>query len=118
MIRYVTTSDWWRRALAGESVTIRDGEPMPGYYRTKLVRGGPWVPARIWIEREFGEDGEQVNPDVARCLIGDVEADAVQKWAWLSGHPVTLEDYKKMRAQENQLPATQPVNLATMPPVF
>lgn len=118
MIRYVTTSDWWRRALAGEPVTIRDGEPQPGYYRTKLVRGGPWVPARIWIEREFGDDGEQVHPDVFKCLIGSTETNALERWAWLSGHPISLADYKQMRGQANQLPTNQPVNLSTMPPVF
>jgi hypothetical protein len=118
VIRYVTTSNWWRRALAGEPVTIRDGEPQPGYYRTKLVKGGPWVPARIWVEREFDEDGEQVNEDKFRCVIGDAEADPMQKWVWLSGHPISLADYKQMRSQTNQLPATQAVNLATMPPVF
>lgn len=114
MIRFVTTSSWWRRALTGEPVAIKDGEPQPGYYQTKTMRGGPWVPARIWIEREIGDDGEQVNPDRYRCLIGANEADPVDRWVWLSAYPISLADYKKLR--EQSIPAT--ATLSTMPPLF
>lgn len=114
MIRYVTTSAWWRRALAGEPVAIKDGEPQPGYYRTKLIKNGPWVPARVWIEREVGDDGEQVNPDTFKCLIGANEADALDRWVWLSAYPISLADYKQLR--ELNAPVTS--TLATMPPLF
>ena len=42
-----TTSTGWKALLEGEPFNRLEG-PQPGYYRTKAVRGGPWVAARIW----------------------------------------------------------------------
>lgn len=67
---------WWRQALdaltAGSSLTARSDQPQPGFYRTRLTRGGPWVPARIELVQDIDYDDaieklirkwEKENPD-------------------------------------------------------
>lgn len=38
---------------------LKSGQPEPGFYRMRLVKGGPWVPVRIWLE-----DGERERCEV------------------------------------------------------
>jgi DNA polymerase-1 len=47
-------------------------QPRPGYYYTRLVRGGPKVPVQIW------EDGGAIL-----CRLGDRDADAAKLWPFL-----------------------------------
>lgn len=117
-VETVTTSDWWCRALAGEAVPITDGCPEAGYYKTKRVRGGPWVPARVWIERERDDDGEQIEDDRFRCLIDGTESDAVQEWVRLSAHPIAPAEYERLRRNPDPLPSNRPVTLKEMAPLF
>jgi hypothetical protein len=69
------------------------GHPEPGYYRLKLVRRGPWVPAVIWrpcplvepILYEMTPDPEDwcrptERPRPLRGRIGDREADPFDIW--------------------------------------
>lgn len=99
----VSESNWWRRALAGEAVPVVIGCPEAGYYARKQHRGGPWQPARIWLERQFGEDGEQLYDDKALCLVGGREADAHEQWPWLAGHPISADEYKRLSRGETAL---------------
>jgi hypothetical protein len=49
------------------------GDPIPGYYRLKLIKGGPWVGARIVY-------GPPPDP------IDGTELDRAPRWqAWLDG---------------------------------
>lgn len=49
-----------------------DEPPAPGYYRVRLVKGGPWVPARVYIpcpvDPWFGHHIER-----PRWLLADVD---------------------------------------------
>lgn len=71
-----------------------DLDPKPGFFRTKLVRGGPWVPARIYKGGGIhkGDDG----------LVFEVRGDTVppdevtgepKGWPW---HPLTPDEYKRL----------------------
>lgn len=114
----VTQSDWWKRALAGAPVPIKDGFPEAGYYKTKAVRNGPWLPARVWLEREIDDDGEQLNEDRILCLVNGVECDAVQEWVRLSAFPITPQEYERLRKAPEPLPSHRPVSLKEMRPLY
>jgi hypothetical protein len=74
---------WWRDALGGKNPPIHDGEPHSGYFKRRLVKGGPWVPAAIW-----DADGRKV------CRVGTETRDAYDEWTWLAKHPVKQADAK------------------------
>ena len=94
-----TTSESWRKRLAGERVSLSFDRPEPGYYRTKLRRKGPWVAARIWGEGE---------PEALFCIVGDRERDPFEAWPWL--RPITPEAYVTLRHANRTNPAFHPTS--------
>ena len=61
----------------------RVDEPRPGYFRMRLVRGGPFVTARIWEAK--GKLHAHINAAPA-----DVDR------VWLFGHEIELAEYQKL----------------------
>lgn len=75
--------DAWRRALAGETVTIHDAEPNSGFYRVKR-KSGDLHPVAIWRD-EAGAVFAQLNGEAI---------DVVNVWPWAAKQPVTYEAFK------------------------
>lgn len=80
------------------------GHPAPGFFRVKLVRGGPWVPALIWrpcpmiipellADTPAPEDWclptDRSRP--LRARVGEREADPGE--VWISGIAITPREY-------------------------
>lgn len=89
---------WWRNALDGQQVPMIDGEPQPGFYRRKLVKGGPYVAARIWIEQHVDPvTGELDRDEILLCEVDGQPRDAADQWVWLCANPISEADYRLMR---------------------
>ena len=77
---------------------ININEPQEGFYRRRLVRGGPWVPARIWWE--YGEvdqeSGHKMDDDVLHCLVNGRRRDPYREWLWLAKEPITEAEFNFM----------------------
>lgn len=78
-------------------------QPEPGYYRRRLVRGGPWVAVRIW--RGFGrcphtgdilERGWQL-----RCTVAGADANPFDQWLWVCREPITEQEFKYLTDIKN-----------------
>ena len=107
-------------------------EPQEGFYRRRLVRGGPWVPARIWWVRGDidPETGHQMSDDVLHCLVNGKPADPYKQWIFLAGH--RLKDgeaeylymvndavhAKAHRPDDAKANPHEPIDLGRMKPVF
>lgn len=87
-----TALAWWRDALAGKAPQITS-TPEAGYFKRKLVRGGPWVAALIWIESDVDDNGELTGDERFRCQVGGQERDPHEEWTWLCANPVTKEEF-------------------------
>jgi len=72
--------------------------PEAGFYRTRLVRGGPYVPARIWVEGTVDHTGHLTGDEVFRCQIDGRDADPFEKWPWLLSEPITQQEFDFMAA--------------------
>jgi len=92
---------WWRLALAGSpDARLNDDEPRCGFYKRKLVRGGPQVPVRIWLEQPVDpETGELIGDEVMRCEVDGKPANAHDQWTWVAAFPISEDDYSHMRAR-------------------
>lgn len=97
---------------------IQEGRPQPGYYKRKLVRGGPWIPVRLWVDP--AHDGR-----IAATVGIDDRADfAIDIWTWVAGNPISEDEYnylianlKHVRDHRPDDPLntpTAPVDFATM----
>lgn len=116
---------WWRSALAGGRPPIHT-EPHCGFYKRKLVRGGPHVPARIWLHQEIDSaTGELTAPEEMRCEVGGKRRDAEAEWLYLCYLPITEAEFSYLTANADwarkyapQEPAANPdraTDFNTMP---
>lgn len=94
---------WWRDALDGFSKIIGVMNlPQCGFYRRKFVHGGPFVPARIWLEQEIDPDtGELVADEVMLCEVDGARRDPGEQWPRLWTEPITEVEFRYMEATRN-----------------
>lgn len=89
-------------------------EPIPGYYMTRLVRGGPFVPVRIhfgapildneeqdrapiWVVTVDGKtDREETGPEGYKCRVA---LDVYQYWPFCGRFRITQGEYEYMLAK-------------------
>lgn len=87
---------WWRAALEGSAPPPVNETPQAGYYKRRLVKGGPWVPVAIWVEQEIGECGELLAPEIIKCSVDGKIADAVSEWGYCCSHPISKQEYVRL----------------------
>lgn len=109
---------WHRAALAGEEPAIHPDHPECGWYKRRMVKGGPWVPVRIHVVREIDpETGELTAPErlVADC-DGRIE-DAALHWTHLI--PISRKDHDALVHRIGLTPEmtdnTRPLDLTKEP---
>lgn len=74
-------------------------EPQCGWFKRRLVKNGPWVPARIFYEQPIDEaTGELTGDEVMRCEVDGQRRSPVDEWTWLANHPISQEDYLNLVA--------------------
>lgn len=83
---------WWRAALAGNRPAITE-DPEPGFYKRRLVKGGPWVPVHIWIERELDEAGDLIDDERVMCTVDGRLAAAADHWTYCAAHPIKEAEF-------------------------
>lgn len=105
-------------------------DPLPGYYRRKLVKGGVWVPVHIWIE-----DGDRcpetcalMSDQIIRCTLAGEAADPFAEWLHCCDQPISRAEHDYLLAvlrhaaeHAPHMPEAQPrrpIDLSTMPPIF
>jgi hypothetical protein len=96
---------WHRAALGGPTPpTWHDGEPQCGWYRTRIVKGGPWVAARIWCEREIcHETGELLSDERLLCEVDGQRRNPDAAWLFLT--PISKADYDALVWRISTTPA-------------
>lgn len=124
MIRQPTHPDaayaWWRRSVSGERVPRFEDEPMPGYFKRRMVRGGPFVPVAIWIDQETDpETGELTAPEKLRAIVNGRPVDPMHVWAY--ARPISRDEYDALtgiRDRIEEMAATHAaVDLGQMAPL-
>lgn len=87
---------WWREALEGVAPPPINEVPQAGYYKRRLVKGGPWVPVAIWIDSQTDESGELVQQEIIRCAVDGRESDPVTQWGYCCSHPISEVEFKRL----------------------
>lgn len=95
---------WHRDALLGvygDGLPTND-EPQCGWFKRRLVKGGPFVPARIWLYAETDPvTGELMADETLQCEVNGQHADAHEAWLWLCANPITEAEFKYLTAVAN-----------------
>ena len=84
---------WHRAAMAGENPPRHDGDPQCGWYKCRLVKGGPWVPVRIYVEQDIDpETGDLICDERLSIEIEGLDrGDPAKHWSYLT--PITREEF-------------------------
>ena len=97
---------WHRAYLAGEAPPTHDGLPECGFFKTRLVPGGPWVAARIWIEREIDpQTGELSAPEEYACEVDGQRRNPNRMWTYLK--PISRAEYDALLHRRLMIPSMQ-----------
>jgi hypothetical protein len=125
----VTVGGWYALALAKKAHAPRMDLPEVGYYKRRYVRGGPWVPARIWIvEYRDPETNELMSDQKYFCEVGGAAKDPFNQWPSLLGHPIPKHEFDFLTARREWAIENKPnhpqasprerIDPRTAPPVF
>jgi hypothetical protein len=105
---------WWRAAVAGHAPPIH-AEPQCGFFRRKLVRGGPWVPVVIWTVQVLDAAGELAESERLRCSVNGLERDPEDEWGWVATGPITEKEFNYLCALGDWAEAHSPNDPAATP---
>lgn len=90
---------WHAAALAGQKPPVHENDPHCGWYMRKLIKGGPFVPVSIYVEREVDpENGELLSPEVMVCEIAGQRRDVGTEWTWVCQRPISEDQFMDMLA--------------------
>jgi hypothetical protein len=73
-------------------------EPQCGYYKRRLVRGGPWIPCRIWLFQDIDEVGELLDDERLQAECNGAWADPDDLWSFVAANPITEAEFKFLSA--------------------
>jgi hypothetical protein len=117
--RSVTCNEslWWQDAVdCGLEMPRQADQPQCGYYRTRAVKGGPWVAAAIWAERMSEDEPWRMFASIGNYPHGmGFTVDPLMIWTrcdpisvtdWLALHIENTEGDLREWAQGMNLAAT------------
>lgn len=91
---------WYNLALKG--VAPIHSEPECGFFKRKLVRGGCYVPVRIWLYSDVDHDtGELLSDEQLQCEVNGEYADPEDQWLWVADHVITIAEYNYLVARRD-----------------
>lgn len=108
---------WHTAALKGGDRVTND-DPHAGWFKRRLVKGGPFIPARIWLEQDVCQDtGELLSDEKLLCEVNGARADPVEQWAYLAGHPISEAEFRYLEALRQHCAWYEPDHPASNPRV-
>lgn len=106
---------WYNLVMAGASPAINQ-EAQCGFFKRRLVKGGPWVPARIWLDSDIcQETGELMSDETLQCDVNGAWADADEQWPWLCANPISCAEFNYMTALAEHCARHEPDHPAANP---
>lgn len=88
--------DWWEEELKAPGQRIPE-TPQCGFYQRRLVKGGVFVPCRIWREPELDANtGQLTGMELILCTVGDWRRDPLAEWPRLAMAPIPDIEYRHL----------------------
>lgn len=92
---------WWRAALADPRTPRHDGEPQAGYYRRRMVKGGPFLPVEVKLLSITDDAGDLAEPET---YAAEQLGDAVNPYAiWTHLRPIPRDEFDALVSQHRNL---------------
>lgn len=109
---------WHNAATQGLPADRFDGLPEIGWFKMQRVKGGPFVPVRIFIEREIDPDtGDLIAPEQYAAEVEGLRADAAAIWTYLT--PISRAEFNALverhRSDDAMAATMVPLDLSKIP---
>jgi 5'-3' exonuclease len=92
---------WWHAIPKNQAnaLTTIPRDPQDGFFKTKVVRGGPWVPARVWRDEEVDfVTGAKTGFDIVKCEVDGKPRNPLSAWIAIAKMPISATDFDHMVA--------------------
>ena len=110
---------WHTAAVAGERPATFEDDCQCGWFRTRMVKNGPWVPAKIWLEQEIDEEtGELLADEVFRALLDGENRSPDLVWQRACGNPITEEAFLALCDLRERTPSMLATHVPYQPEGF
>lgn len=77
-----------------------DQTPHCGWYKRKLVKGGVFVPCRIWMFQDIDRaTGELLSDEILQCEVNGSYADPDDAWSWICSNPISEQEFHYLTAR-------------------
>lgn len=87
---------WHRAHMMGDNPPRYENEPHCGWYRTRLVKGGPWVPVEIRCQRVIDpETGELACDERLIAIMEGKVRDPLKVWTYLT--PISRHEFAALQ---------------------
>jgi hypothetical protein len=91
--------EWHSDMMAGLEPPRHEIEPHAGWYKVRLVKGGPFVPAEIWLDQVIDDEtGELADDELLFATVNGQPADPMK--IWLSCRPISQAEFDAMTRGE------------------
>lgn len=110
---------WHSAAMAGTAPATHDGIVHCGWFKRRLRRGGPWVPVRIYLDREIDPaTGELAGPEEYRIEVEGLDGGRpADHWTYLT--PISKAEFDHLvdyRLRDGRMfDPRQPIDLSEKP---
>lgn len=110
---------WHNAAINGDKPPQFDGLPECGYFKRKMVKGGPWVPARIYLERDIDPSTFELTAPERFCLeVEGIKRDDVEdQWTYLT--PISKAEFDHLStyalSDSRMMDTMNPMDLSDAP---
>lgn len=97
---------WHRDTMAGLNPPVHDGIPECGWFKTRIVKGGPWVPVEIMVRRDIDpETGELTGPEELVACYDDRTIRAASVWVKMT--PISQDEFYALLQRHIDMPIMQ-----------
>lgn len=92
-------------------------KPIPGYYKRRMVRGGPWVPVLIENPKDplTGEEMDRGHTERLVAYVNGLPAELYETWTSCCGNPISKDEYDRLKPSADPL---KPLEWKNGPTVF
>lgn len=110
---------WYFDAISGKPVSTHDGIAQCGWFKRRMIKNGPWVPVRIYLDRDIDPlTGELTRDEVMRIEVEGIEREnPAEHWTYLT--PISKAEFDHLMdfrlRDPRMLDARAPINLAEAP---
>ncbi|MEM7045959.1 MAG: hypothetical protein AAF543_24365 [Pseudomonadota bacterium] len=106
---------WHAGALGCERAPKFEGHVEAGWFKLRLVKGGPWIPVHIWLEQITDGEGRLAAPEEYRCTVNGKTRNPHRVFFDKNLIPIAVAEFDRMAAHIEWCGSNRPLDPVMFP---